>query len=619
MKSKNTTTYPGTAFSDVLKTRGLHAGERGGHMRERHRFPFKCVFKYAVLFVFVSIICQWGSSPFHNVYAANPPDEDDLKMEDVVDMSLDELLNVKVVSATRKSQKISEAPAIISVITSKQIRQRGYRSIGQALEGVPGLDLLQDQVQYNLGVRGVSGGMRAWSKIVKIMIDNQPVSFRPSTENWLDEALIPIEAVERIEVVRGPGSALYGANAFLGVVNIITKEGKTVKGGEINGHLGNVENHFAYGESVLLGGIRGNVDFLVAGTASYADRSGLAPGNVPGSLIYGSNETSRQDIARPLSLFAKGTIKSSAFGALTLDFNFQRLDTYGEFQDWGALTHRNRISATNYYLRGKYSRTFSKRLSGTVSVAYSQGKPQKKEALAVSADGSDWISRDVGVESIDMAAELTYTIDSDNNFTLGFDYARDQQDLQTHYTHTPGNPPTPNQGIEYGSADFKNTGFYAQMILYPFKLIRAKFMTGLGVTAGLRYDNHNIYDDVFNYRIGGVYPISKKLYTKLLYGTSFKAPAATQLFTNYIIAGGVIGNPDLQPEKASTLELALGVNISSHFNLNLNSFYNVIKDKVELVLPIGDVSNVMADNTAEITSVGIEMELIFNFKNFSGM
>ena len=136
-----------------------------------------------------------------------------------------------VITATKKEQKASQAPAIIMVITAQQIKERGYSTIGEALESVAGIDLIHDGLQYNLGIRGINGGMRAGSRIVKLMIDGQPVSYRPSSENLLGEELIPISVVEKIEVIRGPGSALYGANAFLGVINIITKKSQNFQPG----------------------------------------------------------------------------------------------------------------------------------------------------------------------------------------------------------------------------------------------------------------------------------------------------------------------------------------------------------------------------------------------------
>jgi len=162
---------------------------------------------------------------------------------DIFELSLEELMNIEVISATKQIQKKSEAPANISIITAEQIQKRGYCTAGEAINSLPGIYVLDDDLQQNIGVRGINGGMQAGSRIVKVMIDNQPVSFRSTTENWLGVELIPISSIERIEVVRGPASALYGANAFLGVINIITKQGSNVNGGIISGGLLQFQNN----------------------------------------------------------------------------------------------------------------------------------------------------------------------------------------------------------------------------------------------------------------------------------------------------------------------------------------------------------------------------------------
>ena len=284
------------------------------------------------------------------------------KAEDLADlseMSLEELLNISVVSATKKEQKLSDAPAIISVITSQQIKQRGYRTVAEAINSMPGLDILEDHLQPNLGVRGINGGQRAGSRIVKVMIDNQPVSFRPSTENWLSEELIPINVIERIEVIRGPSSALYGANAFLGVINIITKEVETINGmGEISGSTGSVQNNLAYGGNLLLGKKTGDFDFLISGNYSNTDRSGLNIGNLPNNKNYTTDIKSKNDLQRPASGFAKINYNNETFGKVSFDTNYQLLDSFAEFQDWGVLTHNNRVNLQNFYVRGKYFKQF---------------------------------------------------------------------------------------------------------------------------------------------------------------------------------------------------------------------------------------------------------------------
>lgn len=528
---------------------------------------------------------------------------------DLFDLSFESLANIKIVSATKKSQNLSDAPAIISIITQRQIKDRGYQSVAEALKSVPGLYQLSDRLKNNLGIRGISGGMRAGSRIVKLMIDGQPVSYRPSTENFLGNELIPINIVERVEIVRGAASALYGSNAFLGVINIITKTSTEKKWGEISTTGSNSSNSNGVGTSILFGGSSENLSYKLAGVFYRNDQSGLSPINVPGSSIYSNSNNSFNDISRNGSLYANVNYENEKTGNMGIDFNYQLLDSYGEFQDWGVLTHNNRINIGNYFVRLKYSKEISDKLSGNLSIAYSNGEPKTNDRLDIDNNTNDWISREVGYKGLDVAGELSYNFSDKNYLSFGIDRTSDDHNLQTHFININGQAKSPLQGIENGNKTFLNTGYFLQAIYYP--------IPELGFTGDIRYDDHNIYEDVTNFKIASVYHFTDRIFGKILYGTSYKAPASVQLFSNYIVSEGVVGNPDLKPEKAKTLEAVFGISTENNINFTINSFYNVVNDKVELVLPSGAVANVKPDNIAKINSAGVEFEIQHGKNNFT--
>src|SRR5204862_7851421 len=114
------------------------------------------------------------------------------------------------------------APAIISVYTQREIRRWGYQTVAEVLAHALGFYVTDDHILPNVGVRGVTGGLGAESGVIKVMIDGRSVAYRTTSGNWLGVELIPLESIAQIEIIRGPASALYGADAFLGVVNIIT-------------------------------------------------------------------------------------------------------------------------------------------------------------------------------------------------------------------------------------------------------------------------------------------------------------------------------------------------------------------------------------------------------------
>jgi outer membrane receptor for ferrienterochelin and colicins len=515
----------------------------------------------------------------------------------------------EVVTATKREQKIGEAPAVISLVTASQIDRYGYDSVGEALGAVSGLDLLSDHLQYNLGVRGINGGMRGWSRIVKVMIENQSVSFRPSSENFLGPELIPMQAIDRIEVVRGPSSALYGANAYLGVVNIIVRRGAHVDGIEVDTRVGIAQGHPAYEVGLLFGKKVGGVDYLVAANGGMADRSGLEVADLPGESRYGDRGfESRNDISRPASLFARAVYESAAAGRLALDLNVQQLDSFGEFQDWGVLTGQNRVNVRNGFVRARYDRTFGGRLGSSLSLALSRGGPTDQEFLTINQRGvGDWITRDVGYRAVDLAAEMTYAAEGGVFLALGLDHSRDAQDLQT-YSRNYFDQDSQTTGFVQGDRTFVNSGIYLQGVFHPFRAGPVTALKRLGLTAGVRYDNHNIYGDITNWRFAGAYPFNEDWYAKVLYGTSFKAPSPSQLFTTLIVPQGVLGNPDLKPEKARTWEAALGGRLSRSLSLSLVGFVTQVRNNVELV-PSG--ANTRADNVAKVSSFGFEEETFY--------
>ncbi len=538
--------------------------------------------------------------------------------------SSDNLFDTEVVSASKQSQKLSEAPAIISIISAKQLKEFAYTNVAEALNSLPGIDMLNDYCMYNIGIRGVNGGNRAGSRIIKLMIDNQAVSFRSGSENFLGFELIPIDAIDRIEVIRGPSSALYGANAFLGVVNIITKNASQIQGGKFTAHTGILNKKLSYSQTMTIGNKVKNVDFVISGGVSRENRSGLKIKDVPGRRKYinyenkGKRISNEDDISRSYTLFGKLNFNLKKYGHLGFDVNYQGIDKSAQFVDWGALEKANRVSLKNFYIRTKYDKTFSKRIGWNVSCAYSNGRPSDNEILVSQVKVADYQTRKVGFYGIDVATELNYSINMKNKLTLGIDLSNDNHERQTFYRHNILHTFPSNDDVSTATGDvlsdttFQNLGVYVQGIFYPFYKHRLIRLSSLGSTFGVRYDKHNIYGNVFNFRFGNVFKPFKNSYAKILFGTSYKAPSSTQLYTSLMVPGDLIGNENLKPETALTIEGELGGYIKEKISLEVSGYYNLINDKVEL-RPYS--SNIMAKNTSEIKSSGFELRMQYHFGN----
>jgi len=170
---------------------------------------------------------------------------------ELMDLSLEELMEVEVTSVGRKLQKISEAPAAVFVIHQEDIRRSGSTSIPEALRLVPGLNVVRiDSSTWAVASRGFTG--RYLNKL-QVLIDGRSIYSPPFSNVYWDMQDTLLEDIERIEVVRGPGGTLWGANAVNGVINIITKKAKDTQGALFISGYGTEEQGFAalrYGDKL---------------------------------------------------------------------------------------------------------------------------------------------------------------------------------------------------------------------------------------------------------------------------------------------------------------------------------------------------------------------------------
>ncbi|MCZ6491622.1 MAG: TonB-dependent receptor plug domain-containing protein, partial [Acidobacteria bacterium] len=189
--------------------------------------------------------------------------------QDLAQLSLEELMMVEVSTVGKRSQTLSETPAAIYVLTQEEIRRSGATSIPEALRRVPGLNVAQlNSNQWAISARGFNG---LFANKVLVLIDGRNV-YSPlfAGVNWDVQDML-LEDVERIEVIRGPGATLWGANATNGVINIITKRAEDTQGGLLTGGFGSVEKGFG---GVRYGGQIGQEAFYRF-YAKYFNRDGL--------------------------------------------------------------------------------------------------------------------------------------------------------------------------------------------------------------------------------------------------------------------------------------------------------------------------------------------------------
>jgi iron complex outermembrane receptor protein len=197
-----------------------------------------------------------------SAFAAPPP------VVSLESMTIEELMNIQVYSVSRKLQRVQDSAAAVFVITGEDIRRSGATSIPEALRMAPGLDVARiDGNKWAVTSRGFNS---QFANKLLVLIDGRSVYTPLFSGVFWDVQDTLLEDVDRIEVIRGPGAALWGANAVNGVINILTKTAKQSQGGLLTAGAGNVENGFGGGR---VGGKRGDTLFYKA-YAKYFNRDG---------------------------------------------------------------------------------------------------------------------------------------------------------------------------------------------------------------------------------------------------------------------------------------------------------------------------------------------------------
>jgi iron complex outermembrane receptor protein len=186
------------------------------------------------------------------------------KVDDLTNQSLEQLMNIEVTSASKKAESISAAPAAIFVITGNDIRRGGFSSIPDALRTVPGMHVAQQSSHvWQVAARGFSS---VFNNEMLVLIDGRLVYTPLFGEVWWHVQDPPLEDIDRIEVIRGPGGTLWGSNAVNRVINIIMKKSENTQGTLISASAGVDEG---YESRVRYGGKLGNnATYRIYGTSN---------------------------------------------------------------------------------------------------------------------------------------------------------------------------------------------------------------------------------------------------------------------------------------------------------------------------------------------------------------
>jgi iron complex outermembrane receptor protein len=526
----------------------------------------------------------------------------DTTLSGLISLDLEDLLNMKVSIATRSNLSERESPSVVSVITSDEIKNSGARELADILQTIPGFELSKKfDGEYGIGIRGVKDP-RCTSKLL-IMVDGIPYNQILYGYSFYTGYDINIDAIERIEIIRGPGSALYGRNAFSGLINIITKSG-------------------ANGEKLMLKGKAG-----AFGTYSASGNFGIKKEKLNASVTIGKIQTDGTNDKFDDGYGGQGlwsiyhensTINAKInAGKFTLCGSFYDLNS-GGYVDVLQINERRWYYSVNYedsisskmgiFLKftGHYINhdEIYQQLKPNYDLVYPLGiyyQPKAKEysysfesyvKYAISNKNNLLIG--IQPELYGVKDVLIYT-----NYNFGIDEAISGIGKDNLVIYPPG-------WLANNEHKFSNVALFFQDIWNP--------TANLSLTIGGRYDFDSEIGGVFNPRVGFYWELFKDFSIKLLYGQAYRAPSPTE---QYGTLGFVIGNENLKPEKIQTSELAISFRLKKMVN-SVSFFHNkhsnmiYAESKTEL-----DPTNVYK-NIGNNQSFGVEYEtrILLN-KNFS--
>ncbi len=531
---------------------------------------------------------------------------------DPFNMSPAELAQTSIATGTPKT--VFQSAAVTSIVTAEQIKSMGATELHEVLETVPGIhaSLQSSTYDYSYSLRGIRN---ATNSELLMMVNGTRIN-TPFRGNTLSHFELPLEAIARVEVIRGPGSALYGADAFAGVINIITKKAKDINGTKLGVRAGDANTQSGWGQhSAQWAG------WDIATSLQYQHTDGD-----PNRIIKADSQTNVDK--------AFGTHVSNAPGSYqgryeTIDahLNLQRKHWDIDFWSFSALDTGTRAGANlaldpageshgqQYLSDVRFStEDWFKELELTAHLSYlyanfgAQGQlfPDNAQLPLVKGDfarspalpktlfPNGVVSALGRIENIP-AIELSSIYKGFENHVLrlgtGFRYEQiSTRDAKNYGTGVISGSP---QVVTGGLTDVTNTPY-----VYLPNLHRAifsgvlqdewQFADNWQLTAGIRYDHYSDFGSTINPRAALVWDINKQLTTKLLYGKAFRAPSfSEQANQNNPV---LLGNRNLKPETINTFEWAVDYRPVKSLRTAVNVYYYQIQDLIAAVQDVGKPS-----------------------------
>lgn len=511
---------------------------------------------------------------------------------DLKDLSIEELMNIEVdvvYSASKFRQKVNEAPSSVTIITAEEIRRYGYRTLADILRSVRGFFTTYDRSYTYVGVRGFARPGDFNTRILLIVDGHRLNDNIYDSATFGAEFIMDVDLIDRVEISRGPGSSLWGSNAFFAVVNIVSRTGADLAGAELSGEAGSFDT---YKGRVSLGARdpRG-IDAVLSESilSSHGDRLYFPVFDERNSLAdprannggYANNadfERSRSF----LSKIASGNLTvAAAYGDRTkgiptsasgIDFNDpdnRTMDGRGYIDAQYARSLGSERDVTLHFYYDYYRHDASYLYSGVVNKDWSYGSwwggegrfsiwTRGSHHLVMGAERQDNRRQDQG--NADQEPYVLYLDDSRRSRTWAA-YIQDELTV----------------------------------------------LPSLILNAGVRYDHTSTFGGTYNPRLAAIVRMDEQDTFKLLYGSAFRAPNVYELYyASSAVSPPMASNPDLHPEEIDTYEAVYEHFYDPQFRLTLSGYYYRIRD---LIVQRSDLFALTFENLDVAEGRGVEAEL----------
>ncbi len=499
-------------------------------------------------------------------------------------------------SASKYEQKASEAPSLVSIIRSEDIKKFGYRTLADILQRVSGMYITYNRNYHFVGVRGF-GPPGDLNTRVLLMTDGHRIN-----DDVFQQALIgtdfpvDVDLIDRVEITRGPGSCLYGTNAFFSVINVITKKGHQINGSQISAEVGTADTYksratfgkaFSQDSEILLSASvydsKGDDRLYYPEFDDPSSNNGIAENRDDDKYCRFFLKTSWKDFALSAAYGSRDKeVPTAAFGTV---FNnaFATVDNrgYAELRYDRRFDETLNISSRIYYDRYVYKGYYP------YEAETDGGEPYIY--MNRDDDTSEWAGGDL---------MLTRKLFGNSSVTLGAEYQYNIRQDMLNYDENP---------YQLLADDTRRTSNWA-VYLHD----ETRILGNLIFNAGIRYDRYESFGGTFNPRLSLIYMPFEDTTVKLIYGTAFRAPNFYELSVNEWWRKRDYDIPDPDPEKISTWEIIAEQRFGEFIKGFVSGFYYKIDGLISQV-PYED--DWILENADDIEAKGVELELQGKWKN----